>query len=295
MFDMLKRAFKWHWNLLGLGAGVAFAVLSGRPDVVLPVVVAGELAYLGFLGMNDRFQRVLKVEELDGEMQRRAKEAPFTAQARKLQDLLGFLSPVDVERFNSLRQRCSELTQLQKRMKGENNAMLDMSSLRTESLDKLLWLFLKLLHHKSGTDRFLSTTDLDRISKQLDETEREVDAARTAGRPERLIASLEEGRDTLKQRVENYTQTLENRELVLAELNKTEQKIRHICEVGMTTTDATGLSVQIDTITSSISASESAISDLRIGDLLDDEVTPTLIEDMSESPDISFVEERESA
>ena len=68
MFDMLKRAFKWHWNLLGLGAGVALALLSGRPDVVLPIVAAGELAYLGFLGMNDRFQRVLKVEELDGEM-----------------------------------------------------------------------------------------------------------------------------------------------------------------------------------------------------------------------------------
>jgi len=294
MFDMLKRAFKWHWNLLGLGAGVVFAFISKQPDIVLPVLAAGEIAYLGFLGMNPRFQNVLKAEELQEGNQRRTSGAPFAAQARKLQDLLKFLSEEDVTRFNVLRRRCSELTQLQKRMKGDN-AMLDMSSFRTESLDKLLWLFLKLLHHKSGIDRFLATTDFDRITAQLEEAKQQVEDARTQNRQERLIDSLVENRDTLSQRVENYTQSMENRELVMAELNKTEQKIRHICEVGMTTTDATDLSVQIDTITSSVAASESAISDLHIGDLLADDITPPLIEDTSDMPDMVIVEESESA
>lgn len=295
MIEMLKRAFKWHWNLLALGAGVVFAFVSKQPDLVLPIVAAGEIAYLGFLGMNGRFQNVLKAEEIEAGNQRRSDKAPFAAQAQRLQDLLGFLSPEDVTRFNSLRQRCTELTQLQKRMKGDKNPMLDMSSFRTESLDKLLWLFLKLLHHKSGIDRFLGTTQHDRIAKQLLEAERQVEKAREDGRAERLIQSLDESRETLRQRIENYTQSVENRELVMAELNKTEQKIRHICEVGMTTTDASDLSVQIDTITSSVAASESAISDLNIGGLLDDDITPPLIGDMSESPSMSFVEESESA
>ena len=56
----LKRAFTWHWHLLGLGAGAAVAVLSGAPLVILPFLAAAELGYLGFLGLNPRFQNVLK-------------------------------------------------------------------------------------------------------------------------------------------------------------------------------------------------------------------------------------------
>ncbi|MCB1087395.1 MAG: hypothetical protein KDM63_10145, partial [Verrucomicrobiae bacterium] len=70
LVTQLSRAFKWHWNLLFLGAGVAFALLSGQFSVVLPAILAGELAYLGFLGTNRRFQAVLRgkklLEEADG-------------------------------------------------------------------------------------------------------------------------------------------------------------------------------------------------------------------------------------
>ncbi len=294
MMAMLKRAFKWHWNLLGLGAGVAFAVLSGRPDIVLPAVLAGELAYLGFLGLNGRFQKVLQAGELDAD-RKGAAPPSITAQAKRLQDLLGFLSEEDVRRFGSLRRRCTELTQLQKRMRAPRDASLDMSTFRIESLDKLLWLFLKLLHHKTGIDRFLGTTDQASIGNQLNEADAAVEKARTAGRAERLIASLEESRNTLRERFENYAQATENRELVLAELNKTEQKIRHLCEVGMTSTDATNFSVQIDSITSSVAASESAIQGMNIGDLLDDDVTPPLVGDSNDSPLVSFMDEKESA
>ncbi len=294
MLEMLKRAAKWHWNLLGIGTGIALALLSGRPDVVLPALAAGELAYLGFLGLNPRFQNVLKAGEIEDGRKSAPKGTPLAAQAKRLQDLLGFLSEEDVQRFGSLRRRCTELTQLQKRMQGQRDGSLDLSSFRTESLDKLLWLFLKLLHHKTGIDRFLGTTDQASIGNQLEEAEAAVEKARASGRGERLIASLEESRNTLRERFENYAQATENRELVVAELNKTEQKIRHLCEIGMTTTDPTDFSVQIDTITSSVTASESAIQGMNIGDLLDDDITPPLIDDSGEGGMISFVDERES-
>ena len=63
----------------------------------------------------------------------------------------------------------------------------------------------------------------------------------------------------------------------------------------MTTTDATDFSVQIDTITSSVAASESAIQGMNIGDLLDDDVTPSLIGETGDGGSISFVNDRESA
>ena len=45
----LKTAFLNHWNLLAFFAGTAFALLS-VPDVVLPLVAAGEIAYVVLLG-----------------------------------------------------------------------------------------------------------------------------------------------------------------------------------------------------------------------------------------------------
>ena len=60
MTAALKRAFTWHWHLLGLGAGAAVAVLSGAPLLVPAFLAAAELGYLGFLGLNPRFQNVLK-------------------------------------------------------------------------------------------------------------------------------------------------------------------------------------------------------------------------------------------
>lgn len=37
MLTYLKAAFLNHWNLLCFGGGAAFALLSGRADVLLPI------------------------------------------------------------------------------------------------------------------------------------------------------------------------------------------------------------------------------------------------------------------
>ncbi len=59
----LKKAFLNHWNLLVVGAGTVFAVISGQPDVVLPILAAGELAYLGLLSTHPKFQKALDAQE----------------------------------------------------------------------------------------------------------------------------------------------------------------------------------------------------------------------------------------
>ena len=45
-----KTAFLQHWNLLAVIGSTGFAVLSPIPAVLLPLIAAGELAYLGMLG-----------------------------------------------------------------------------------------------------------------------------------------------------------------------------------------------------------------------------------------------------
>jgi hypothetical protein len=290
---MIKRAFKWHWHLLGLGAGVAVGFLSGHPDVVLPIVAAGEMAYLGFLGTNARFQNVLRGEQLQKRRGAFAAEAKVDT-SKRLQELMNFLSPADVQRFQALRDRCSALMRLQNRMRAERGLSTSgPDSFHTESLDKLLWLFLKLLHHKTGIDRFLFSTDRDQLQLDLATAEKQLESAKSDGRSERLIASLAENAETINQRIRNYDEAVENSDLIHAELDKTEQKITHICEVGMTSNDAADLSARIDGVTSTIATSEQALDGLDLADILGDDLSPPPLINAEEAETISWVNEAE--
>ena len=267
----LKRAFKWHWHLLALGAGAAIALLSGRPDIVLPVVAALELGYLGFLGTNQRFLNVLRGRSLAKE-RAQAEDASH----QKLLDLLEFLSADDRKRFNRLRDRCIDFDQLRDRLAdGKDNSVV--TRLRTDSLQKMLWLFLRLLHHKSAIDHFLDNTDEDRLRQQLESAAADLAEARNKKRSERLIHSLDEQHAAIQERLANYSAAIDSRDLLLAELGKTEQKIEHMNEVGMTNRARTDLSSHIDGIAESMASSERALGDLRSDLFLDDEKTPELL------------------
>jgi|GEM_PF-4285223 len=66
-------------------------------------------------------------------------------------------------------------------------------------------------------------------------------------------------------------------ELVTAEIDKTEQQITHLCEVGMTTSDSAGLSTQIDSISESLQSSEKIFSQGSFSQIFDDEPAPPLL------------------
>ena len=56
LFRYLKEAFMFRWNLLILGGASAAAVISGHPDIALPLVAAAEVTYLAGLTTLPRFQ-----------------------------------------------------------------------------------------------------------------------------------------------------------------------------------------------------------------------------------------------
>jgi len=270
----LKRAFRWHWHLLGLGAGVVMALVSGDPGMWLPVVAAAEVGYMGMLGLNPRFQAVLKLEE-------RPKGPPPINPAQRFQQLMSFLSPADVSRFEVLQQRCAELLELRRRMDAREGAS-GVDDFRAESLDRMLWLFLKLLHQRSGLERFLVATHRTAIESELRAAEDQLRATeecdKAAGVTEsRLAGSVRERIKTIRARMENHQKAEESLELVNAEIDKTEQQITHLCEVGMTMRDAAGLSSQIDSISESLQSSELTFAHADVSQFFDDETAPPLL------------------
>lgn len=270
----LKRSFMWRWHLLGLGAGVAVAVLSGAPLVLMPFLAAAELGYLGFLGLNPRFQKVLRGQ---------ANTPPPipTNPKQRFQQLMGFLSQSDANRFETLRRRCADLLNLRRSMAiKEGSPSVD--DLRGESLDRMLWLFLKLLHHRSGLERFLGATRREDIEAELHAAEEQLATAQArdnaANLPEsRLVTSVRERMATIRERLENHRQASDSLELAAAEIDKTEQQITHLCEVGMAMSDTAGLSTQIDTISQSLQSSEKIFAETSFSQIYDDEPAPPLL------------------
>jgi hypothetical protein len=103
----LKAAFTYHWNLLAVGAGTAFALISGRPDVVLPLVAAGEVLYLASMFSNDRFRSAVDAREA------KARRQADTAETRAAYDRIREqLPPHLLRRFDQLRSHCQKLTEL---------------------------------------------------------------------------------------------------------------------------------------------------------------------------------------
>jgi hypothetical protein len=258
---ILNRAFTWRWNLLALGAGITLGILSGSPDVVLPIVAATELGYLGLIGTQQRFQNVLRGKELLAAGRDGPPPLPLASQ---LDRLLGQLSDPDIRRFQLLRNRCTALLKLRRRVQSSDPKQGGGSSFHIKSLDKLLWLFLKLLHQKNALAQFTVSTERPELVAESKKTEAEIESVREGSSHARLIQSLEEKLATIRSRIENYDQSEQNLRIIDVELDKTEQKISHIVELGMTSTDSTDLSAQIEALTMSVESNEVAMQDLNL-------------------------------
>src|SRR5262249_38722414 len=99
-----KAAFFNHWNLLAFLGGAVFALLTPIPDVVLALVAAGEVAYLGMLGTHPKFQSYVEAQDAKA-----AREATSLTSQQALERITASLPKELLDRFLALRGRCLDL------------------------------------------------------------------------------------------------------------------------------------------------------------------------------------------
>jgi hypothetical protein len=273
LFRYLKEAFLFRWNLLLLvGAGAA-AFLSGHPDIALPLVVAAEVTYLAGLSTLPRFQSAIDArahaEERDtpGQPQTDAQD-PGGARDRIL-DVLRSLSEDRRGRFLRLRARCVEMTRIANAVRGETQDASGASTeLRQPALDRLLWVFLKLLLSDQAIARFLHAADLPQIQRSIDEVgarikKREASVAVADREADRILRSLTDSLATAQLRRDNITKAQGNAEFVAAELDRLENKIQAVTEIAVGHSDPDEMSSRIDAIAEGISQTEQTIRELQ--------------------------------
>ena len=275
MPDYLKEAFLFRWNLLFLLGGTAAAVLTPLAGVLLPLVAAGELTYLTGLVSIPRFRSAIDAKVHAAGKSAAAGGATAAPPAVSLVTMLTGL-PADARtRFEKLHARCLEMRGIAAGVRGAaGDQGGGAEEIRTPGLDRLLWLFLRLLLSKTALDRFLQTMNQQEISKRLEDLRKSLATAQTpspqtpgtqggGGGDDRIVKSLQDSIAMGELRLDNYGRAKKNAEFVTIELDRIEGKIQALAEMAVNRQDPDFLSSQVDSAADSMRQTEKAVSELQ--------------------------------
>jgi chemotaxis protein histidine kinase CheA len=290
LFRYLKEAFMFRWNVLLFGGAAAAAVISGHADIALPLVAAAEITYLAGLTTLPRFQSAIDAKasaEERGVTGASAAVGPQQqASARdRILEVLKSLAEDRRARFLRLRARCVEMSRIANAVRGDTRDTSGASAeLRQPALDRLLWVFLRLLLSDQAIARFLQAADEAGIDKTLGDLKvrrkKRADSVGEANQADdRIIRSIDDSISTAELRKENIDKAKQNAEFVEAELDRLENKIHAVTEMAVGHTDPDEMSSRIDAISEGISQTEQTIRELQsITGVADAELSPSILE-----------------
>jgi hypothetical protein len=261
--EYVKHAFLYRWNLLLFIGGAALAAMSPYPDALLPIVGGLELAYLTGLTAMPRFRLAI-----DARLAKKARgepvDTPKAAESRhSLEKILESLPAPALRRFLALRARCFEMRSIASGIRGQADGAHDSAeSIRTPALDRLLYLFLRLLVSQNGLDRFLRSTSEKELEARLSDVRTRFETAKTGG-DERVTRSLQDSVADAELRLDNYRKAAKDAEFVAIELDRIETKIQALIEMGVSRQDPDYLSHQVTAAAESMQHTEDAVNQLQ--------------------------------
>jgi len=261
--EYVKHAFLYPWNLLFFVGGAALAALSPHPDAFLPIIGALELAYLTGLSSIPRFRTAIDAKIAAKARAGRASSGASSSSQQSLERILESLPAPALRRFLLLRQRCFEMRSIASGIRGQADASPDSAeSIRTPALDRLLYLFLRLLVSQNGLDRFLRSTSEKDLAAKLADVRTRFEAAKTTG-DERVTNSLQDSVADAELRLENYRKAAKDAEFVAIELDRIETKIQALIEMVVSRDDPDYLSHQVTAAAESMQDTEAAVDQLQ--------------------------------
>jgi hypothetical protein len=279
VFKYIKAAFIDRWNMLVFLGATGFALLSGRPDIALPLVLAGETVYLGLLGTHPKFQR-----HVDAQEAKQAREAGSQVSDDVFRRMVTSLPDASRRRYAALLESCQHLRQIALDLKqpGQRSIGAPLDSLQSEGLDRLLWIYLRLLFTEHSLTRFLEHTDrleIEREAKRLESKLAPLAAKDQSPHSQKVRRTLEDSLVTTRGRLENLDRAQSNHEFVQLEIERLENKIKSLAELAVNRQEPDYISGQIDQVAHSMLDTEKTMNELQYVtglDAIDDTVPPIL-------------------
>jgi hypothetical protein len=271
----LRTAFTTKWNLLLFGGGVAAAFISGFPGVILPLVIAGEVYYLASMLGNDRFRSAVEAQDA------KARRAADAAGAREAYERIRKnLPPALLKRFDQLRDHCLKLVELGSSMRGPDGSGPDKTAV--ESLDRLLWGYLRMIWGASTLSDFLDRTDDGAIRGRIADLERRLARlAKDDPGSAQMRATLEDHLQTSRERLGNIEEARRKLDLVAAEIERLEAKIAALAEGSVAKRDVTDIAQRVDEVAEGMRKTDETMRQLQLPPELEelDEPPPLLREE----------------
>ena len=259
----VKHAFLHPWNLLFFVGGVVAAAMSPRPDAAFAIIGGLEIAYLTGLSSIGRFRTAI-----DAKLAKKARgdtdsTSVSASSQQSLEKILEGLPAPALRRFLLLRQRCFEMRSITSGIRGQADSANDSAeSIRTPALDRLLFLFLRLLVSQNGLDRFLRSTSEKDLEGKLADVRSRLETAKAAN-DERVTRSLSDSLADAELRLDNYKKAVKDAEFVAIELDRIETKIQALIEMGVSRQDPDYLSHQVTAAAESMQHTEAAVNQLQ--------------------------------
>lgn len=246
-------------------ASVAIFYGGAAPWLVLPILAALEVGYLGFYGTSDRCRRMVEEKAARKAKALTEDNSPQAAAQRqkvRFDELYKGLDPSLRKQFDELRKRCDAFNDMSDQYSTSTVAKEQLSG-----VNKLLWVYLKLLHTKMKLDRFFETMNTEELDRQeRDALRRLEDLPSDALDPitEKKRSSIEDTIQTVRARRENVKRALENRDFVILEIDRIAVKLTGICEMAINRQDPGAITQDVDGVARSVEATEQAIGELNL-------------------------------
>jgi DNA repair exonuclease SbcCD ATPase subunit len=275
----IKFAFLNRWNLLAFSGGMVLAFISGAPDIIAPLVLAAEVAYLGLLGTHSKFQQHVDAQAASVDRKERADTSQQT-----LREIVRALPGPALSRFEKLRAQCLELRQIAADLaQSRADVGAPLESLQLASFDKLLWMFLRLLFTEHSLAKFLEQTNPRWIQTEIDTARQRLDkvaADDQSPHAQKMRRTLEDNLQTCQDRLSNYQKAKANHELVQLELDRLENKIKSLAEISVNRQEPDFISAQVDQVAGSMLETEKTMNELQFvtGLAPQDEEVPDLVQ-----------------
>lgn len=253
-FDYVKAAFNQKKDIPGLGPmplNKMFLFAMAVLGVVNPgfwfLGIAGEVLYLSMMASNKNYQKLVQGSRMGDR-----KEMWSEKQAQ----ILKGLDKPSHQRYDQLVENCSGILKIT----GSDTSDPDSAAkdLRISGLNRLMWMFLKLLSSRLSVNAIIARTKEEELQKEIEELSEKM-AAEPESSP--LRRSLEGTLDIQQRRMENLKKAKGSIKVIDAELDRIEKQVTLLKEEASVNSDPELVSVRLDGVMDSLSGTNRWMSE----------------------------------